>query len=49
MSQLCLIKVLDYEAQQYRKKKKVLECEECILRDSCKAREKEENEKVNNT
>lgn len=32
--QLCLVQVLDYEAQ-HRKKKRVLECKECPMRESC--------------
>ena len=32
---LCLVKVLDYEAQS-AKKKKVLECKDCPIKDKCK-------------
>lgn len=34
MIQLCLVQVLDYEAQT-TKKKKVLECAKCPVRKSC--------------
>lgn len=35
MIQLCLIKVLDYESQEYLKKKRVLECEKCPVKEKC--------------
>ena len=44
MIQLCLVQVLDYEAQQYRKKKRVLECKDCPVRESCAKWVKEKNE-----
>lgn len=44
MIQLCLVQVLDYEAQQYRKKKRVLECKDCPMRESCAKWVKEKNE-----
>ena len=45
--QLCLVQVLDYEAQQYRKKKRVLECAKCPVRESCAKWVKEKNENTN--
>lgn len=45
--QLCLVQVLDYEAQQHRKKKRVLECKECPVRESCAKWVKEKNEENN--
>lgn len=32
---LCLVQVLDYEAQEHRKNKKMLECNKCPMRESC--------------
>ena len=39
MSKLCLIKVLHYGAQKYTKRKKYLECKDCVFREKCKERE----------
>ena len=36
MSEICLIQVLDYQAQEGFKKKKVLECKNCPFKDKCK-------------
>ena len=38
MHDICLIQVLDYEAQNYlnKKNKKVLECKNCPIKDNCK-------------
>lgn len=44
--QLCLVQVLDYEAQT-TKKKKVLECAKCPVRESCAKWVKEKNEESN--
>lgn len=44
MSDLCLVKVLDYEAQEHMKKKTVLECEKCPIREKCKRGEQNESE-----
>ena len=41
---VCLIQVLDYEAQKDFKKKRVLECEKCPLRFKCGKKEKKEGE-----
>lgn len=41
--QLCLVQVLDLEAQK-AKKKKVLECVKCPVRESCAKWVKEKNE-----
>lgn len=48
--QLCLVQVLDYEAQT-TKKKKVLECAKCPVRKSCAkwVKENEENNRDKNT
>lgn len=48
--QLCLVQVLDYEAQT-TKKKKVLECAKCPVRESCAkwVKENEENNRNKNT
>ena len=35
MIQLCLIQVLDLEAQEHIKDKKVLECKECPVKENC--------------
>ena len=44
MSDICIIQVLDYEAQNYlnKKDKKVLECKNCPIKDKCKKGEKHE-------
>ena len=45
MIQLCLlVQVLDYESQKHFKKKKVLECSKCPVRESCAKWVKEKNE-----
>ena len=38
MSDVCLVRVLDYEAQKDFKKKRVLECENCPM--ECEKKEK---------
>lgn len=43
MSDLCIVKVLDYEAQQDLKKKKILECCNCPIKDNCKGYNGKEN------
>lgn len=40
-SDYCLVKVLDYEAQEHLKKKRVLECKKCPLKEKCKVGERE--------
>ena len=47
MIQLCLVQVLDYESQKHFKKKKVLECSKCPVRESCAKWVKEKNEENN--
>lgn len=42
MSDICVVQVLDYEAQRDFKKKRVLECENCPLK--CKKKEVADNE-----
>lgn len=42
---ICLIQVLDYEAQKHMKKKRILECKNCPVRESC-AEWVKNNEKV---
>lgn len=51
MIQLCLVQVLDYEAQKHFKKKKVLECSKCPVRESCAkwVKENEENNRDKDT
>jgi hypothetical protein len=43
MSDICIVQVLDYEAQLSlsTKKKKVLECKDCPIKDKCKKGRKE--------
>lgn len=41
----CLVQVLDYEAQKHLKKKRVLECNKCPLKDKCERGEKNDNDK----
>lgn len=41
MFKYCLVQYLDYEAQR-RKKKKWLKCKDCLFKDKCEKREKEE-------
>lgn len=42
----CLVQVLYYESQKHQKKKKMLECKDCPVKDNCE--EKENEERVNN-
>ena len=48
---LCLVKLLDYEAQQYKKKSRVLECKDCVVKENCAkwVKENEANSKDRNT
>ena len=39
---LCLVKVLDYESQQHLKKKKILECCNCPIKEKCQKDKKGE-------
>ena len=32
---ICLIQVLDYEAQKHMKRKRILECKNCPVKESC--------------
>lgn len=45
MIQLCLVQVLDYEAQKHLKKKRVLECKDCPVKESCAKWVKENNDR----
>lgn len=42
MSEICMVQVLDYEAQKDFKKKRVLECEKCPISFKCEKKAKEE-------
>ena len=50
MIQLCLIKILDYEAQEHLKRKRVLECAKCPVKEKCAkwVKESEQRRKVDN-
>ena len=39
MKKLCIVKVFQYEAQKYVKKKHYLECDKCVFKDNCKDKE----------
>lgn len=41
MEELCVVKVLDYEAQKDLKKKKVLKCDNCPIKDKCERKKVE--------
>ena len=42
MFRYCLVQYLDYEAQR-QKKKKWLECKDCVLKDKCERRNHEKS------
>lgn len=48
---ICLIQLLDYEAQEHMKKKRVLECKNCPVKESCAkwVKENEESNRDKNT
>ena len=31
----CIVKLLDYEAQEFFKKKRVLQCDKCLVKENC--------------
>ena len=39
---ICIIKLLDYEAQT-AKHKKILKCEQCLIKENCKERKDNNN------